>query len=145
MLEEYGEADEQERPGTSGGKAGRESTPGPAEEKIENSVDGSVPRSERANPDRLGQDRQRSERPTQSRPAAGDLAGDRVSGKRPAEEEADDSGRGERSDWRNFTEPSSSSQAPRAMQSGQEPSSASPVQDSVTAMSFLTRSSWIRV
>ena len=36
----------------------------------------------------------------------------RVSVKRPAEEEADDSGRGDRSDWRNFVEPSSSSQAP---------------------------------
>ena len=36
----------------------------------------------------------------------------RISAKRPAEEEADDSGRGDRSDWRNFVEPSSSSQAP---------------------------------
>ena len=36
----------------------------------------------------------------------------RVPNKRPAEEEADDSNRGDRVDWRNFVEPSSSSQAP---------------------------------
>ena len=38
--------------------------------------------------------------------------GARTSIKRPAEDEADDSGRGDRSDWRNFVEPSSSSHAP---------------------------------
>ena len=36
----------------------------------------------------------------------------RVSAKRPAETEADDSSRGDRVDWRNFTEASSSNQAP---------------------------------
>ena len=36
----------------------------------------------------------------------------RVSAKRPAETEADDSSRGDRTDWRNFTEVSSSNQAP---------------------------------
>ena len=41
-----------------------------------------------------------------------DTTRSRVANKRPAEGEADDSGRGDRADWRNFVEASSSSQAP---------------------------------
>ena len=44
-------------------------------------------------------------------------AAQQASRKRPAEDEADDAGRGDRADWRNFTESSSSNQAPGASQS----------------------------
>ena len=49
-----------------------------------------------------------------------EATGPRVRNKRPAEDEADDSSRGDRVDWRYFVEPGSSSQAPSALPSTRE-------------------------
>ena len=112
LVEDHGDADEQERPGISAGKAGKKKTKEKPEEKTETLPTGSTAQPSNASPDSVAQDRPSGEQSDRGRAADESTIRSRVSGKRPAEREADDSGRGDRTDWRNFLEAGSSSQAP---------------------------------
>lgn len=112
LLADHGEADEQERPGISGGRAGGKQTGGVPDVHAQTSTDEPVAQSGRICPDSFCQGRPAEEQTNLGQAADDSTTRTRVSGKRPAEEVADDSGRGDRSEWRNFIEASSSSQAP---------------------------------
>ena len=114
LVEDHGDADEQERPGISAGKAGKRKIKEKVEENTEASPEGTVAHPGNVSPDSVAQDRPTGEQLDRGGDTVESSVRTRVSVKRPAEEEADDSGRGDRSDWRNFIVAGSSSQAPAA-------------------------------
>ena len=114
LIAEHAETDERERPGIAGGTTDvGQATEVPGEHaqessdrQMEDQTDGRGDRPE----SQADQEKVKQTAGNQSSSEGKTIT--RSSVKRLAEEEADDSGRGERSDWRNFVEPSSSGQAP---------------------------------
>ena len=112
LLEDHGEADEQERPGIAGGRLGSKKTRGDSETQTQTAMNETSVQSECISPHSVSTDRTAGMQNDGATLAGETTTRSRVSVKRPAETEADDSSRGDRIDWRNFTEASSSNHAP---------------------------------
>ena len=133
-MAEHGETDEKERPGITGDRTEATQTKGQTDGRSHESrhetvaadgapdrrTDGSADRRPETDRQTSGQtERQAGPQTDKHKGRIQDKSEDttrlRGANKRPAEEEADDSSRGDRVDWRNFVEPSSSSQAPSSL------------------------------
>ena len=102
LVADHGEKDERERPGITGRKDACQAE-GVQSEGNQAKTGGKKDKKIEMKTEEVGSE-------------GASTVAQQTSRKRPAEDEADDAGRGDRADWKNFTESSSSNQAPSASQ-----------------------------